>query len=60
MVIAVITVLAGVAYNAGVPVEMHLYAEGGHAFGVRSTRFPIAGWTQLAETWLRTMGMIST
>lgn len=45
--------------NAGVPVEMHLYAEGGHAFGVRSTKFPIAGWTHLAETWLRTIGMIS-
>jgi acetyl esterase/lipase len=25
--------------NAGVPVEMHLYAEGGHAFGLRHTSF---------------------
>jgi acetyl esterase/lipase len=45
--------------SAGVPVETHLYAEGGHAFGVRSTKFPIAGWTHLGETWLRTIGMIS-
>jgi len=45
--------------NAGVPVEMHLYAHGGHAFGLRRTKFPITGWPQLVETWLRTIGMIS-
>jgi acetyl esterase/lipase len=44
--------------NAGVPVEMHLFAEGGHAFGLRPTLFPITGWPQLVETWLRTIGMI--
>jgi acetyl esterase/lipase len=26
--------------NAGVPVEMHLYAQGGHAFGLRPTKLP--------------------
>jgi acetyl esterase/lipase len=45
--------------NAGVPVEMHLYAEGKHAFGLRPTKFPITRWPQLVETWLRTIGMIS-
>src|SRR3989475_8438226 len=45
--------------KAGVPVEMHLYAQGGHAFGLRRTKFPITGWPQLVETWLRTLGMIS-
>ena len=45
--------------NAGVPVEMHLYAQGGHAFGLRRTKFPITGWPQLVETWLATIGMIS-
>jgi acetyl esterase/lipase len=44
--------------KAGVPVEMHLYAHGGHAFGLRRTKFPITGWPQLVETWLRTIGMI--
>ncbi len=43
----------------GVPVEMHLYAQGGHAFGLRRTKLPITGWPQLVETWLRTIGMIS-
>ena len=45
--------------NAEVPVEMHLYAEGKHAFGLRRTKFPITGWPQLVETWLGTIGMIS-
>ncbi|MGB9122608.1 MAG: alpha/beta hydrolase [Candidatus Angelobacter sp.] len=45
--------------KAGVPVEMHLYAQGGHAFGLRRTKFPITGWPQLVETWLRTVGVIS-
>jgi acetyl esterase/lipase len=45
--------------KAGIPVEMHLYAQGGHAFGLRRTKFPVTGWPQLAETWLRTIGMIS-
>ena len=44
--------------NAGVPVEMHLYAHGGHAFGLRRTKFPITGCPQLVETWLGTIGMI--
>jgi acetyl esterase/lipase len=45
--------------KAGVPVEMHLYPHGGHAFGLRRTELPITGWPQLVETWLRTIGMIS-
>jgi acetyl esterase/lipase len=45
--------------NAGVPVEMHLYAQGGHAFGLRRTKQPITDWPMLVETWLRTIGMIS-
>ena len=45
--------------KAGVPVEMHLYAQGGHAFGLRHTQFPITDWPRLVETWLHTIGMIS-
>jgi len=40
--------------KAGVPVEMHLYAHGGHAFGLRRTQLPITAWPQLVEMWLRT------
>ena len=45
--------------KAHVPVEMHLYVKGGHAFGMRRTRMPITGWPQLVETWLGQIGMIS-
>ena len=45
--------------DAGVPAELHLYAEGGHAFGLRPTKFPITAWPRLVETWLQTIRMIS-
>ena len=45
--------------KAGVPVEMHLYAQGGHGFGLRHTKMPITEWPQLMERWLRTIGMIA-
>jgi len=44
--------------QAHVPTEMHLYAEGGHAFGLRRTAQPITGWPALVEAWLVTIGMI--
>src|SRR5580704_10454924 len=44
--------------NAGVPVEMHLYAQGGHAFGLRRTKLSITAWPQLVDTWLGTIGMV--
>lgn len=44
--------------KAGVPVELHSYAEGGHAFGLRPTKFPATRWTRLVETWLAAIGMI--
>jgi acetyl esterase/lipase len=44
--------------RAGVPVEMHLYAHGGHGFGLRASGLPVAEWPQLAEKWLGTIGMI--
>ena len=43
--------------KAGVPTELHLYAKGGHAFGLRST-LPIGRWPQLVERWLLTIGVL--
>jgi acetyl esterase/lipase len=45
--------------NAGVPAELHMYAEGRHGFGLRPTQFPITAWPRLVETWLQTIGMIT-
>lgn len=44
--------------EAGVPVEMHLYAQGGHAFGVRPTKLPVGAWPVLVEQWLHTIGIL--
>jgi acetyl esterase/lipase len=43
---------------AGAPVEMHIYAHGGHAFALRPTAQPITRWPALVETWLRTIGVL--
>ena len=45
--------------KARVPAEMHLYAQGGHAFGLRKTKFHITEWPRQAEAWLRTIGIFS-
>jgi acetyl esterase/lipase len=44
--------------KAGVPAEMHLYARGGHGYGLRKTELPITGWPALVDTWLKTIGIV--
>jgi dipeptidyl aminopeptidase/acylaminoacyl peptidase len=44
--------------RAGVPVEMHLYEQGGHGFAMEATHRPTAEWPQRAETWLRSHGWV--
>jgi acetyl esterase/lipase len=44
--------------KAGVPAEIHLYAKGGHAFGLRRTALAATAWPELAEAWLKTIGVI--
>lgn len=44
--------------KAGVPTEMHIYAQGKHAFGLRPTQYPSSNWPSLMETWLATIHMI--
>lgn len=44
--------------TAKVPVEIHLYPEGGHGFGLRQTKFPITKWPLLVEKWLHTIGAL--
>ncbi len=38
---------------AGVPGELHIYASGGHGFGLRPTGKPSATWPTRCEEWLR-------
>ena len=44
--------------KAGIPAEMHLYAQGKHAFGLRHTKFAITDWPLLVDRWLVSIGMI--
>jgi acetyl esterase/lipase len=39
--------------KAKVPVEMHLYAKGGHGYGLRPSSQAVTTWPQRAEQWLR-------
>jgi acetyl esterase/lipase len=44
---------------AGVPAEVHLFAKGGHAFGLRPSGHPVvAMWPVLVEHWLREIGIL--
>lgn len=42
---------------AGVSAEVHLFASGGHAFGLRPTGQPISDWPKLVERWLQTTAL---
>lgn len=54
----------GMAYalalnDVGVPVDMRLYAKGGHAFGMRPTEDPITKeWPGQVKQWLQNLGML--
>lgn len=41
--------------SARVPAEMHIYAQGGHGYGLRRTELPVTAWPKLVETWLQTI-----
>ena len=45
--------------GAGVPAELHLYAKGGHGYGLRRTQLPVTGWPDRVDDWLRTIGVVS-
>jgi acetyl esterase/lipase len=60
--------------HAGVPAQMHIYAYGGHGYGLRpvtqstyihdvpasnKTPLPISHWPSLAAAWLRSIGMLN-
>ena len=45
--------------EAKVPAEIHLFAQGGHGYGLRPTELPVTRWPALAQTWLQTIHVIS-
>ncbi|WP_334183378.1 alpha/beta hydrolase [Novosphingobium sp.] len=42
----------------GIPVETHLFAQGGHGFGLRGTiGKPVEAWPELWRAWARSVGL---
>ena len=42
----------------GIPVETHLFAQGGHGFGLRNTfGKPVSAWPELFLAWSQSMGL---
>jgi acetyl esterase/lipase len=44
--------------NAGVPAELHIYAQGGHGYGLRRTELAVTIWPDSVTKWLHTIHML--
>lgn len=46
-------------FKAGVPSEMHIFANGGHGTGLGKGDVALDQWPALLETWLRAQGLLA-
>ena len=46
--------------KAKVPAELHIYAEGGHGYGLRRTALPVTSWPDSVIRWLHTIDVLET
>jgi acetyl esterase/lipase len=44
--------------KAGVPAELHVYATGGHGYGLRPGPDPVTQWPEAATRWLHTIHVL--
>lgn len=44
--------------KAGVPAELHLYATGGHGYGMKKIPHPCASWPDRAGDWMKARGLL--
>jgi len=44
--------------KAGVPGELHIYASGGHGFGLRPSDKPCSTWPQRCADWMKDLGLL--
>ena len=51
-------IYAAALRKAGVHSEIHIFATGGHAFGLRRTESSATAWPQLAEAWMKGIGVL--
>lgn len=50
--------LYAAAREAGMDVEMHIYGEGKHGFGVRDSGLPVSGWKDVLAGWMKKRGIL--
>ncbi len=36
----------------GIPSEMHIYASGGHGFGIKPSPLPVSSWPDRLKEWM--------
>jgi acetyl esterase/lipase len=46
--------------NAKVPAELHVFAKGGHGYGLRPSGDSVSHWPQLVEQWLRSCELLGS
>jgi acetyl esterase/lipase len=44
--------------GVGMPTELHIYAKGGHGYGLRRTDLPVTTWPDRVDDWLKTIGVV--
>jgi acetyl esterase/lipase len=44
--------------NAKVPAELHIYAAGGHGYGLRRTALPVTTWPASVLAWMHTIQVV--
>ena len=44
--------------QAGVPAEAHIYAVGGHGYGIRPSEDPVSSWHHRLQDWMRSSGLL--
>lgn len=44
--------------KAGVPSELHIYARGGHGFGMRDNHVPASSWPARLQEWMADRGIL--
>jgi acetyl esterase/lipase len=42
----------------GIPAEVHIFAKGGHGFGMKPGTLAVSRWPQQVEGWMRSMGYL--
>lgn len=44
--------------QVGVPAELHIYAKGGHGFGVRNRPLAVSSWPSRLQQWMADLGFL--